>query len=130
MKKATLNRLLTVGNYSELFGLVSGYNLKKVTDKIRLWGLTGDLWTKKAIETVIFPFRKHARQQNLSEKAIDAALNSFAETAKIDANLVRRVYWGVASSEPKKKFEEISEEAEDDLPEFETDEEESEEETT
>jgi len=124
VKTTTLERLLKVGKYSELFGLFSGYDLKKVTDKICLWGLTGSLWTKAAIETVISPFRKHALQQHLSENAVDEAICHFAQTANIDKNLVRRIYWGVAS-EPKEKPEEnpeeIIDEAEEDLPEFDED---------
>lgn len=116
MKKTTLEKLLKVGTFSELFGLFSGYDLKKVTDKLSLWGLAEKkLWSNKAIETILEPFRKHSRQKNLSEKAIDEALRYFGETANIDVNLVRRVYWGVAS-EPKKEPEEIIEEAEDELP--------------
>lgn len=130
MKKETLERLLKVGNFSELFGLFSGYDLKKVTEKISLWGLAEKkLWSNKAIETILAPFRKHSRQKNLSEKAIDEALRYFAETAKIDTNLVRRVYWGVAS-EPEEKSEEnpeeIIEEAEEELPIFEDETEEAE----
>jgi len=131
LKKTILNRLLKVGSYSELFGLFSGYDLKKVTDQIKTWGLAeSKLWSNKAIETILEPFRIHSRQQNLSEKTIDKALSYFAETTKIDTNLVRRVYWGVASSEPKEKpeekTEEIIEEAEEDLSEFEDEDEEEE----
>jgi len=123
MKKTTLERLLAIGKKSELFGLFSSYDLKKVAKKISLFGLTGkEFWSKKAIETILEPFRNHSRQNNLSEKAIDEALCYFAETANIDKNLVRRVYWGVASSEPKEKPEEKTEEliseAEDELPDF------------
>jgi len=130
MKETTLARLLKIGKKSELFGLFSSYDLKKVAKKISLWGLTGkEFWSRKAIETILEPFRNHSRQNNLSEKAIDEALCYFAETAKIDVNLVRRVYWGVAS-EPEEKSEEnpeeIIEEAEEELPIFEDETEEAE----
>lgn len=131
MKKETLNRLLKIGKKSELFGLFSSYELKKVANKISLFGLTGkEFWSRKAIETILEPFRNHSRQNNLTEKAIDEALCYFADTAKIDKNLVRRVYWEVAS-EPKEKPEEnpeeIIDEAEDNLPIFEEEEEQQEE---
>lgn len=128
-KNTTLERLLKVGSFSELFGLVSGFKLEKVIQKIRVWGITGkEFWSREGIETILAPYRKHSKQQNLSEKAIDEVLQSFAETAKIDINLVRRVFYQIAVEEkPKEKPEEIIEEAEEELPEIE--EEEPEEET-
>lgn len=129
MKISTLERLLKIGKKSELFGLFSSYDLKQVANKISLFGLAGkQFWSKKAIETILEPFRSHSRQNSLSEKAIDEALCYFAGTAKLDPDLVRRVYYEVAS-EPKQKPEnpeDTIEEAED-LPEF-SEEEETEEE--
>ena len=122
-KNTTLERLLKVGSFTELFGLIRGYRLETVMQKIKVWGLVGQkFWTKDSIETVLAPYRNHTKQQNLSEKNIDETLQNFAKTVGVDLNLVRRIFYQVGVVEkPEEKPEEIIEEAEDDLPEFDED---------
>lgn len=118
-KNTTLERLLNVGSFTELFGLIRGYRLEKVIQKIKIWGLTNEkFWSKECIETILAPFRNHAKQQGLSETAIDETLQSFAEATDTTINVVRRVFYQIEETEPEESPEEISEEAEDLLPEF------------
>lgn len=119
-KNLTLERLLEVGSFTELFGLIRGFRLERVMQKIRVWGLQNpEFWTKASIETILAPHRNHAKQQGLSEKAIDETLQNFAKTVGVDLNLVRRIFYQVdAVEKPEKTPEELSEEAEDDLPEI------------
>jgi len=123
-KNTTLERLLKGGTYSELFGLIQGYKLENVIKKIQVWGIVGKrFWTRERIETILAPYRNYSRQQNLSEKKIDLALQSFAKATETDINLVRRVFYQIAVDEPEENPEEIIEEAEEELPEFEDEEE-------
>jgi len=128
-KNTTLKRLLKVGSFTELFGLIRGYRIEKVIQKIKVWGLTGKkFWSREGVETILAPYRNYAKQENLSEKAIDETLQSFAKATETDLNLVRRVFYQIVEAEPEEKPEEspeeLSEEAEEDLPEFEEDKEE------
>jgi len=122
-KNTTLERLLNVGSFTELFGLIRGYRLENVMQKIRVWGLTNkEFWNRDSIETILAPYRNHAKQSGLSEKAIDEALQSFAKATEANINLIRRVFYQIEETEPEESPEELSEEAEDDLPEIEEEE--------
>jgi len=129
-RKMTLKRLLEVGSFTELFGLIRGYRLENVMQKIKLWGLTNkEFWNRDSIETILAPHRNHTKQQGVSEKNIDVTLQNFSKTVGVDLNLVRRIFYQVDVVEkPEKKPEELIEEAEEELPEIE-EEEETEEET-
>lgn len=119
MTEDILKRLVKIGQFSDWLGLVSGYKLQKVADQIIFFGLTGtEFWPKAALETVLAPYRKHALQQKITKKTIDEDLRYFASKAKVDLNRVRRVYYQI-NIEPSEKPEELIEEAEDELPEFE-----------
>ena len=127
MAEEVLKRLVKIGHFSDWFGLVSGYSLRKVAEKISLWGYTGsELWPKEALQTIIDPYRKYALQQGLNEKTIDEDLQYFASKTKVDINQVRRVYYQI-DVEPEEKPEKLAEEAEEELAE-EFEEEETEEE--
>ena len=110
---------MKVGSFTELFGLIRGYRLEKVIQRIKVWGLTGEkFWCREGVETILAPYRNHAKQQNLSEKAIDETLQSFAKATETDLNLVRRVFYQIVEAEPEEEPEEIIEEAEKELPEI------------
>jgi len=121
MTKEVLKRLVKIGHFSDWFGLVSGYNLRKVADKANLWGYIGsELWSKKALKAVIDPYRNFALQKGFDEKTIDQDLQYFASKARVTINQVRRVYYQI-EVEPEEKPEKLAEEAEEEieLPEFE-----------
>jgi len=119
-KKLTLERLLKVGSFTELFGIFSGFKLDKVVDKIKTWGLVGEeFWARDDIEAIIAPYRKHVKQNHVTEKATDLALQNFAKAIDVDLNMVRRIFYQVGDvKKPEKRSTEIIDEAEDDLPEI------------
>jgi hypothetical protein len=126
LKTDAFKKLTKTGKVVEWGGLVTRFNLKKVSDKAFLWGLKGqELWSKEALELVIAPYREYALRQKLPEKTIDEDLDYFAKKTGVDLNRARRVFYQI-DIEPEEKPKKLVEEAEEELSEF--DEEEGEEE--